>query len=326
MSTKKCIFITGHRKSGTSVFHKLFDNSPYVNTIPVDLTLFYAYLPIFSQLDTMHARKDRCNLILTNIFSNIDGKLLVNAKKKFSLEHFKNIFMKIHDFKSSSRGKLLTDIIDAWVKSNDLGYNKPIVVKETSQSIFYDELLLSEYKIKFLHLVRDPRDNFAAIKAGFKNYYSKLGETEVETLLSVIDRIYVDLWCAKNLSNFYHNDFRFVKFENLIENIDKTMKNIEEFLHLPYCVCHRTPTFLGEAYSGNNHEGKIFKYLTSKNIDAWRERITGEEAKIIELRLGELMEQFGYSKSFKETELLGCYSSFYDKYNTKLFFKDPFKN
>ena len=39
------IFLTGHRKSGTSLLHRLFDNHPDIDVYPTDLTIFYKYFP-----------------------------------------------------------------------------------------------------------------------------------------------------------------------------------------------------------------------------------------------------------------------------------------
>ena len=36
----KIILLTGHRKSGTSMLHRLFDGHPTVNNYPVDISLY----------------------------------------------------------------------------------------------------------------------------------------------------------------------------------------------------------------------------------------------------------------------------------------------
>ena len=42
------IFLTGHRKSGTSLLQRLFDNHPDIDVYPTDLTLFYNYFPYYT--------------------------------------------------------------------------------------------------------------------------------------------------------------------------------------------------------------------------------------------------------------------------------------
>jgi len=42
------VVLTGHRKSGTSVFHRLFDGVSGVDLYPTDLTVLYAYFSCFT--------------------------------------------------------------------------------------------------------------------------------------------------------------------------------------------------------------------------------------------------------------------------------------
>ena len=42
--------LSGHRKSGTSLFRRLFDNIDEINLYPVDLTVLYSYFPYYSEL------------------------------------------------------------------------------------------------------------------------------------------------------------------------------------------------------------------------------------------------------------------------------------
>ena len=64
--------------------------------------------------------------------------------------------------------KILLILSSSWCEFLDLDYSKPFVFKETSQAINFYSLNSDKNKIKFIHLIRDPRDNFAAIKAGLK--------------------------------------------------------------------------------------------------------------------------------------------------------------
>ncbi len=43
------IFLAGHRKSGTSLLHMLFDGHPSLMAYPTDLTVMYAYYPHYTE-------------------------------------------------------------------------------------------------------------------------------------------------------------------------------------------------------------------------------------------------------------------------------------
>ena len=38
---------------------------------------------------------------------------------------------------------------------------------------------INNSNLKMLQIIRDPRDNYAAIKAGVSSYYKKIGENEM---------------------------------------------------------------------------------------------------------------------------------------------------
>ena len=44
----KTLFLTGHRKSGTTLLGNLFDNNEFACVYPTDFSLMYAYFPNFN--------------------------------------------------------------------------------------------------------------------------------------------------------------------------------------------------------------------------------------------------------------------------------------
>ena len=62
---KKILFLTGHRKSGTTMFSNLFDGHEDFLVYPSDICLLYAYYPFFIKSKmSLKKKKDR-------IFKNI---------------------------------------------------------------------------------------------------------------------------------------------------------------------------------------------------------------------------------------------------------------
>ena len=95
------IFLTGHRKSGTSLLLRLFDNHPDIDVYPTDLTLFYNYFPYYT------SNYDNKKILIKKIFSVIDQTInrfflsqnLISDKKIKSLniqlqENLKKINLK----------------------------------------------------------------------------------------------------------------------------------------------------------------------------------------------------------------------------------------
>ena len=63
-------------------------------------------------------------------------------------------------------------------------------------------------KGKVLHIIRDPRDNYASLKSGAKNYYNKLGESEKKLLFNENHEVInaskpLDLSITKNVFSMF---------------------------------------------------------------------------------------------------------------------------
>lgn len=322
------VIISGHRKSGTSVFHSLFDGHPDIYVYPIDISVLYAYFPYYTvKYDRMPNKlRERLKLVLSSCFKKCD----IDFKKSFNLDATKFVDAVLNDLDDSelySKESVLTSIANNWIQyfyKSDL--KKPFLFKETSQSVFIHEFLSFSEKIKFISLIRDPRDNYAAIKAGVKDYYSQMNESEMVSLASVINRARMDLISAMIGQKEYPNDFLAIRFEDLVNETDEIMQNVANFLNIKFDKGLLTPTKFGIAYKGNSLEGKVFSGLSDKNIGEWPSRISNEEAQIIEYWMHDAMRHWNYELKFPLIESQEKYSEFYNWYNAKFFYSDSFKS
>ena len=206
---KPIVFICGHRKSGTTMFHNLFDGHPELCVYPMDINLLYGYFPKFNSVSTsaeeLEARVDRVvfdDLVKTAALGDV-----IDVKK---LKEF---------FKKNMQGQSYSDVnevIGALLKAYsklDSKEKKYYVVKETSIEMYAKEIKQWFPNCKFIHLIRDPRDNFAAIKSGLKKKYESYGDSDISLLFSVIFR---NLWGFKmahiNQRFLGESSYKVVKF------------------------------------------------------------------------------------------------------------------
>lgn len=71
MDENKIFILTDHRKSGTSLLHRLLDGHPYLNVYPVDLSVLYAYFSCYTN-----------NQGLSTSF--LKKKIKISIRKKFN--------------------------------------------------------------------------------------------------------------------------------------------------------------------------------------------------------------------------------------------------
>ena len=327
----KIILLTGHRKSGTSMLLRLFDGHLGVNNYPVDVSLYGLFVDSKKLKNTKDIRK-RFELIVKTSFRYLEGKKILSDEKKFKSSNFLKVFWNIcspDKLLGSSyqinRGLIIFSLARAWEKYAKLNDKLPMVLKETSISIFFNEIKSHIKNLRVIQIIRDPRDNYAAIKEGVPNYYSLLGEGEKESLASVINRSRMDLLSGLNLSKREKNIFKLVKFEDLCKRPEFNMKKIARFCGIVYNKTLLQPKIFKEDYYGNNHKGKKMDGISKDNIGRWQKRISKYEAGVIEYWLGDIMEKLNYRRKLQSKFSMDCFSKFYQWYNFKYFYYDSFK-
>jgi hypothetical protein len=223
------------------------------------------------------------------------------------------------------RSCILKALFRAWQKvCGDENHSYPIVAKETSQAIHFHEFLTAFDQVIFINMIRDPRDNYAAIKAG-ANYYASMGESRFASLASVVNRARMDLLSAHFLSSHHPRNFKSVRFEDLTTEPETTMKTLADFCGLPFSANLLMPTELGRQFHGNNHQGEVFPGITPTHVGRWPERITSWEAQVIEFWCSDAMDLWEYPKHFSIDEGIKSFAAFYDWYNCKYFYHDSLK-
>jgi hypothetical protein len=324
----KYVFLTGHRKSGTTLLRSLFDGHDSATTYPSDIGLFYAYFPCFTRDSSRSQQelRDRISLVLRRSLTSLtpvdyDGPTI-------EIDRFLELF-----WKHIARGDLLkrSSVLDAlgkaWCDFDGIDPEQAtIVFKETSQSVFFGELREDIPSLKMIQLIRDPRDNYAALKAGVASYYARLGEGEMETLASLINRCRMDMIAARVNSELHSDSFFVIRFEDLVADPREALGRTCAFLGWPFKDTMLAPTVMGSPTVGNSHSGTRFRQIDSSHVAAWRERISPEEAKIIEYWCEREMRDWGYEPAFSARERQTAFASFYEWYNCRYFFADSFKN
>lgn len=322
----KFIVLTGHRKSGTTLLHKLFDGHPDLNVYPVDISLLYAFYPCWTNKEITDVEiKNRIALVVTKSTTAVAGKRISDQVDKFNPEEFMEV---LWDMRSNhgldSPSAIVKSIASAYCKYAQLDDKKPFIFKETSQVVNLQNFLDDGLDLKMLQIIRDPRDNYAAIKDGVANYYGKMGDNKLESLASVLNRAKLDLEVSKLEVVTKNPNFYAIRFEDLVLETELVMKSVIKKLDIDWADRLLEPTVLGEAFSGNNHSGKKFSGVSAENLGRWRERITESEAALVEGWMADVMHYWGYHPEYEKNAQLRSIANFYAWYNCKYFFKDSF--
>lgn len=318
------VFLTGHRKSGTTLLRALFDSYDRATAYPTDVGLLYAYFPCFTGNPALadDALRGRVSLVLRRSLEAANNA----AGRQTDVDKFLALFWRrFANGDLRRRSAVLNALGLAWCDHENLSADGTIVVfKETSQAVFFDELKADLPSLKMIHLVRDPRDNYAALKAGVSKHYAKLGENELMTLASLINRCRMDMIAARINAKHHAGSFLAIRFEDLVRQPKPVLAKTCDFLGWEFRDSMLSPTVLGKPTGGNNHDGKLFSGIDSSHAGAWRERISPAEAKIIEYWCEREMADWNYELAFSDIERQAEFARFYAWYNCQYFYSDSF--
>ncbi|MFH0883263.1 MAG: sulfotransferase [bacterium] len=321
------LFLAGHRKSGTTLLLGLLDGHPELCVYPQDPHTLYAYFPQFVREGI--PREDRLARLDRVIFDQL--KLKWSAQgwlDRLDIEGMRSRFHQLIEGKDlGDIGEVLEAQVRAFahVAGQDDARRAWDVVKETSIEIYANELMNAFPGSRFIHLVRDPRDNYAALKAGLEKYYSRYSDEANTILASMIHRCGLGMKLASmNRERLGESSYLILRHEDVTSDPETEMKRIAEFAGIDYLPGMLIPTVLGHSTRGNNFEKMDMSKVRSVNVGRWRERITADEEKILEFHFTDLMKQYGYECEYTAREQMDAASEFYKWSNYRYFYFDHF--
>lgn len=317
---ENAIFICGHRKSGTTLLVNLLDGHPELSVYPTDSGFFYMYYPLcklenFSDDKKIEVMKNKIIGNLEDEFQNLSEE--ERKKINFEMEKFKDDFITIAKKTAMTPKDMLSSLALAYKKNfMNLTTEKKWVEKTTSTEIYAIDVFNWFPNAKFIHVIRDPRDNWGSLKSGWKKRYAKFNDSKERLLQSLIDRGRLGMEMARwNEKIIGKEKYLVVKYEDLAENPTKIMKKITEFLDIKFDEILLKPTICGQLWVGNNFDGLKFTKVSNVNVDRWKQRIDEEEAKLIEYYFSDIMQHFGYNLEYSLEERVKAAKEHYKWFN-----------
>jgi hypothetical protein len=321
------IFVCGHRKAGTTLLRNLLDGHEQLAVYPNDLALLYAYFPdwIRTQVepDKRRARLERI------LFSDLADLLRKNnVGDDFDVQVLaERFFLGLSDDDLGDLGAIIARLRASYLEVTGClrASIKATVLKETSIEIYASEILGWFREARFVQVLRDPRDNFAALAAGVDKHYTRLGEDRNRTLASLVHRARHGLRMAvRNRVLLGDERYHLLRFEDLVAAPEIRMRELAAFIGIDFRPSLLVPMLLGKPVAANSYESGASFAVNAHNAGRWRERITPEEAQVIEFHLGDEMQAFGYEPAFSAAEQTRAAAEFYKWQNYAYFYRDRF--
>jgi hypothetical protein len=299
------VFICGHRKAGTTLLINLLDGIEDAIVYPDDSGFFYMYYPFFDTREYSDKEKINrlCNRVAKENLGEVIDRQNVSSKVKDKLHNKQKIF--IRELRKIQKNNFTTkDILTHFIESFGKAFQshknpKFWVEKTTSSEIYALEIKKWFPRAKFIHILRDPRDNWSSMLSGWDKRYDSYNPSKKYLINSMIERGKLGFQMAiDNTINIGNDSYLVIKYEDLVTNPIEIMKKISNFLCISYSEILLSPTTFGLSWNGNNFSGMDFNGISANSVGKWKSRITEADAMLIEYYFYDSMKKFGYEAEF----------------------------
>lgn len=160
----------------------------------------------------------------------------------------------------------------------------------------YTEPIFGHYPgARILHMMRDPRDRYASVQTRWKRRLGGTGAGMAEWLSSA--------HLASDNAERFADRYMVIRYEDLASNPQATMRAVCEFIDEPYdegmFTMDGATTFRDQG-SNSSYGARPAGVISPDSIGRFREVLSTEQVKFIELVARRRMAEYGYERSMPQ--------------------------
>ena len=292
------LFICGHPKAGTSLLRAIFDSHPQLVVYPEETVFFRRFLPRTEGLD-LKAQLELADQLLIHIFrwnasdpvpdqDDFPGR----DYSKVSFDEVQSTFHELVGEQIHNPGEILSAAVLAFGKvSGQVGEKTRRWVEKSPYNEYFTQNIFNWWpEARCIHIVRDPRDNFASYRRKHPDWAPEF---------------FAANWARSgkaglnNQERFGIERYLILRYEDLTQSPAENIRKITHFLQIDWDPALTSPTRAGEQWSGNSMFANQFQEISAAPVSRWRDQLQPLEAAVIELGTSPFFKAFEY-----QTELL----------------------
>lgn len=271
------VFIVGTPKSGTTFLLSLFDSHPNVITLLETAAYHVSMRGIVSRSRRASALNQFYSTLMQGhtIHAKITSEGVRQTIEAITVAHDRQALPKtlIYGFVSMVLDGLgsLAGQVTHFIEKTPRHYDS------------VDRIIAGFPHAKIIHVLRDPRDNYLALKRMMDEpAYQGIGYHPTNFLR---DRLLASLEAAYTNVTKYGSQYRLVFYEELILGGEPVVRDLAEWLGLPWNDVLLVPSYNGELWSGNSLAADLkdrLKPFDRRPIGRWKGALTEQEIDVVE--------------------------------------------
>ncbi len=297
MNTKP-IFILGAHKSGTSLLRALLDGHPDLYVVPVEAHFFQnlsfwvdnEYRRQRPRKLTREEQYKRFADYIQEVNDKTDPYSDSVSKGIFDQSRFEEYFSRIH--KGDPPQRLLALYLEA-IHYSEKGVPLPeglrVVEKSVENAEFVPELNRYYPEAKFVHILRNPYANLVSLRR-YKSI--GFGYPIMRRVLRTMENSYYWLYKNRRLMPSY----RIIRYEDLVREPEKTMRELAEYLEIPFHQVLLAPTYRGADWQGNSITGQKFRGVETSVLNRWQDEILPLEVRYVNRLFPFVLRDYNYEE------------------------------
>jgi hypothetical protein len=287
------VFICGHPKSGTSLLRALLDGHPQLLVYPEETVFFRRYLPE-AQGCTLEQRLRIAEQRLIHIFTwnqadpppsqagfpDRDYSSVSFEAVKAALERIVRAGLR-HD------GDMLSAAMLTFGEATgqNLAEKRGWVEKTPFNERYARQIYTWWPEARCLHLLRDPRDNYASYQRKHPDWTPEIFAFSWEDSTRLGE---------ENQRRYGASRYWLRRYEDLVQDPEKFLTEMCAFLGIDDDPVLRVPTRNGVDWEGNSMFHERFQGISGAAIDRWRKTLSETETQKIVAITRNAMQQYGY--------------------------------
>lgn len=290
------IFICGHPKSGTSLLRSLLDSHPQLVVYPEESVFFRRFFPRAKgkthQEKFALAEKTLIHIFKWNQEKPQEDQELFPGRDYSAIDYEtvrKNLENLIGTYGINHPGDWLSSSLLAFgIASKHLSPNTKYWVEKSPYHEHYADMIFSWWQeAKMIHVVRDPRDNYAS-------YRHKHPDWKPEFFSRNWNRS-----TDKGFTNqevFGHERYLILRYEDLVTSPEATIQKLTSFLGIDNDPALMDPSRSGQQWSGNSMFSDKFDRINTAPIGRWKTELSAADARTIEWMTRVWFDKIGYDR------------------------------